>query len=67
MLQSARWIQGGPTTILAVLIEMMGRGGFIEGKRPSDLGLNRALVPQSHQLTDPPGHAVDFTPHMSPG
>jgi hypothetical protein len=34
--------------ILAVLKEMMGRRGFVELENPSDLRLDRALLPQAH-------------------
>jgi hypothetical protein len=46
--------------VRAVLNEMMGRGGSVEGKRASDLGLDRVLLRPAHQLTDPSGHGVDF-------
>jgi hypothetical protein len=54
MLQSEHWSQGGRlgrqhylSYVLAVLNEMMGRGGFVEWEDPSDLKLDRAC---SHRL-----------------
>src|SRR5208282_5842304 len=38
------------SNILAVLDEMMGDRGLIEWKGPRDLRLDRALLPQAHQL-----------------
>src|SRR5271165_3126280 len=53
------------SNILAVLDEMMGDCSLVEWKGPRDLRLDRALLPQAHQLVEPPAHAVDLAPHVT--
>ena len=51
--------------VLAVLDEMMGRGGFVECEDASDLRFDRALRPQAHELINPAPHPLDLAPHVT--
>jgi hypothetical protein len=62
---SERFFSARRAYLVGALVDLRRQKALAQLRR-QHLALDRALLPQAHQLIDPPSHAVDFDPAYAP-